>query len=211
MSAAAPEVEERKVVTALFSDLVGFTSLSERCDREEVAAFVTVYGDLARGVVSSFGGAVEKYIGDAVAAVFGFPQAHDDDPLRAVRAGLRLIDVFDELPLLDGQRVQVRIGVNTGEVYARLGVDPSSGETFVTGDVINTAARLQTVAPPMGVVVGEVTHRLSARSIEYVELAPADVKGKASAVRVWRAVREAPAPAMPSRAAPGRSMVGRTR
>ena len=187
LPAASREVEERKVVTALFCDLVGFTRLSEQHDHEMVDAFVVAYGDLTRRVVASFGGAIEKYIGDAVAAVFGFPAAHDDDPLRAVLAGLRLVGVFDELPPLGGERVRVRVGVNTGEVYARLGVDPASGETFVTGDVINTAARLQTVAPPMGVVVGELTHQLTVRAIDYDELAAADLKGKASAVRVWQA------------------------
>jgi class 3 adenylate cyclase len=189
--ACAPCVtEERKVVTALFCDLVGFTPLSERHDHEEVAALLEAYSGLARRIVGEFGGAVEKYIGDAVAAVFGFPRAHDDDPLRAVKAGLRLADEVRGLPPLGDEVVRVRIGVNTGEVYARLGVDPSSGGTFVTGDVINTAARLQTAAPPMGVAVGELTHRLTESSIEYEELPPADLKGKAEAVRVWRAVRE---------------------
>ena len=185
-----PVFEERKVVTALFCDLVGFTTLSERHDHEEIDAYLAAYSAAARRVVTLFGGAIEKFIGDAVAAVFGFPLAHDDDPLRAVRAGLRLVDELRALPPLGDDRVQARIGVNTGEVYARLGVDPASGQTFVTGDVINTAARLQTVAPPMGVAVGGLTQRLTARFIEYAELPAADLKGKAQAVRVWQAVGE---------------------
>ena len=198
-------------MTALFCDLVGFTSLSERHDHEEVDAFLSAYSTLARKAVSDFEGTVEKYIGDAVAAVFGFPKAHDDDPLRAVRAGMRLVEGVAGLPPLGDDVVSVRVGVNTGEVYARLGVDPATGQTFVTGDVINTAARLQTVAPPMGVAVGELTHRLTARSVEYEELPPADLKGKAEAVRVWRVVREVGGRAGPG-ARPGvrvRSWAGR--
>ena len=196
-------------MTALFCDLVGFTALSERHDHEEVDTFVASYSDMARRVITSFGGAVEKFIGDAVVAVFGFPAAHEDDPLRAVRAGLHLVEALAELPSLGDERVQVRIGVNTGEVYARLGVDPSSGGTFVTGDVINTAARLQTVAPPMGVVVGELTHQLTARAIDYEELAPADLKGKARAVRVWRARAETAAHTTVLPAASRGALVGR--
>ena len=116
--------EERRVVTTLFCDLVGFTALSERNDPEVVDAFLRRYYAVARRVVESYGGTVEKFIGDAVVAVFGVPTLHEDDPERAVRAGLRLVDEVDALPGIGGQAVEVRVGVNTGEALVRLDVDP---------------------------------------------------------------------------------------
>ena len=121
-------------------------------------------------------------------AVFGFPKAHDDDAERAVRCALRLVEAAGELSWPDGDPLQVRVGVNTGETYLHTDVDPASGETFLTGDAVNTAARLETAAPPGGVVVGEVTHGLTSQTIAYQKLAPLVLKGKRQPVAAWLAV-----------------------
>ena len=118
--------EARRVVTTLFCDLVGFTALSERNDPEVIDALLHRYYSAARRVIESYGGTVEKYIGDAVVAAFGVPTLHEDDPERAVRAGLRLVDEVDALPGIAGQAVEVRVGVNTGEALVRLDVDPGA-------------------------------------------------------------------------------------
>ena len=183
-----PFTEERKVVTTLCCDLVSYTSHSEAADHELIDAMLQRYNALAKRLVEGHGGVVEKFIGDAVLAVFGFPAAHDDDAERAVRAALKLAAAAGELAWPDGDPVQVRIGVNTGETYVHLGVDPASGETFLTGDAVNTAARLQTAAPIGAVVVGELTQRLSAAAIAYEELPPVTVKGRREPLAPWRAV-----------------------
>jgi class 3 adenylate cyclase/tetratricopeptide (TPR) repeat protein len=181
--------EERKVVSVLFVDLVGFTARSDRADPEDVQSTLRVYHDLLRREIERFGGTVEKFIGDAVMAVFGAPVAHEDDAERAVRASLRITDAIAELneerPDLD---LAVRGAINTGEALVTLGARPERGEGFVTGDVVNIASRLQAVAPVGGVVVGELTHRATRPSIEYEELEPVAVKGKGDPVRIWRAV-----------------------
>ena len=129
--------EERRVVTTLFCDLVGFTAISERNNPELVDVMLRRYYAAARRVIESYGGTVEKYIGDAVVAAFGVPTLHEDDPERAVRAGLRLVDEIDALPGIGGERIEARIGVNTGDVLVRLDVDPASGEGFLTGDAVD--------------------------------------------------------------------------
>ena len=179
---------ERKVVTSLFCDLVGFTTMSEDSDPEDVQALMSGYFAAARSAIEAFGGVVEKFIGDAVLGVFGVPAAHEDDPERAVRAGLRIVDAVEGLTRLDGSPLQLRVGVETGEVLVRLDVAPGSGEGFVTGDAINTAARIQSVSPVMGVAVGGVTFDATRLVFDYRELAPATVKGKSAPVRVWQAV-----------------------
>ncbi len=184
-----PLTEERKVVTAVFCDLVGYTSHSEVADHELIDELLHSYSALARELVESYGGVVEKFIGDAVLAVFGFPHSHDDDAERAVRVGLRLVDEASRLTWPDGEPVQVRVGVNSGETYVRTDVDPGSGETFLTGDAVNTAARLETAAPPESVVVGELTHRLSKRHVVYEEIPSLTLKGKSRPVRAWLARR----------------------
>src|SRR6266508_3034157 len=150
--------EERKVVSVLCVDLVGFTARSDRADPEDVRSTLRVYHDLLKREIERFGGTVEKFIGDAVMAVFGAPVAHEDDAERAVRASLRITDAIAELneerPGLD---LSVRAAVNTGEAVVTLGARPEHGEGFVTGDVVNVASRLQGVAPVGGVVVGDVT------------------------------------------------------
>ncbi len=170
--------QERRTVTTLFCDLVGFTSLSEHNDPELVDAFLRRYYSVARQAIESYGGSVEKFIGDAVVAVFGVPTLHEDDPERAVRAGLRLIDEVDALPGIGGQPVEVRVGVNTGEVLVALDVDPASGEGILTGDAVNTAARLQSAAPPMAVAVGEATHAATEKVFAFDACHPVTLKGK---------------------------------
>src|SRR5688572_24695061 len=179
--------EERKAITALFCDLVGFTATSESTDPEDVDRMLRAYHREARRKVESYGGVVEKFIGDAVFAVFGAPSAHEDDPERAVRAALSIVEAVDGLPAVGDARVQVRCGVNTGEAFVHLKVDPGSGEGFVTGDAVNTTARLQSVAPAMGVAVGVSTYEATSAVFDYEELEPATVKGKAEPVRAFLA------------------------
>jgi class 3 adenylate cyclase len=185
----APAGEERKVVSVLFVDLVGFTARSDHADPEDVRATLRVYHDLLRREIERWGGTVEKFIGDAVMAVFGAPVAHEDDAERAVRATLRVLEAIDELneerPGLD---LAVRGAVNTGEAVVTLGARPETGEGFVTGDVVNVASRLQGMAPVGGVVVGELTYRITRDRIVYEELEPIDVKGKERAIPIWRVV-----------------------
>jgi len=185
-----PAAEERKTVSILFVDLVGFTARSDDADPEDVRATLRAYHDRLRTEIERFGGTVEKFIGDAVMAVFGAPVAHEDDAERAVRAALRITEAIEELnaerPGLD---LSVRGAVNTGEAVVALGARPERGEGFVTGDVVNVASRLQGVAPVGGVVVGELTHRATRGPIEYAELEPVEVKGKESRVPIWRVVR----------------------
>jgi class 3 adenylate cyclase len=183
------DVEERKVVTVLFADLVGFTARSEELDPEDVRAILSRYYARLRADLEAHGGAVEKFIGDAVMAVFGAPVAHGDDPERAVRAALAIRDSLEEMNQEDTRLdLQLRIGVNTGEAIVTLGSETASGEGMVAGDVVNTAARLQTAAPQNGVLVGQETFRGTSRRILYEEVAPLDLKGKQDPVRAWLAV-----------------------
>jgi class 3 adenylate cyclase len=169
--------EERKVVTILFADLVGFTGRAERLDPEDVRAMLSPYFARLRSELERFGGTVEKFIGDAVMAVFGAPVAHEDDPERAVRAALAVRDAILELnegePTLD---LHVRVAVNTGEVVVALGARPSEGEGMVAGDIVNTSARLQAAAPVDGILVGETTYRATERAIEYERRGLADIE-----------------------------------
>jgi class 3 adenylate cyclase len=181
--------EERKVVSVLFCDLVGFTSRSESMDVEDVRGTLQPYHALLRRELERHGGTVEKFIGDAVMAVFGAPAAHEDDPERAVRSALAIVDAVAELrerdPAMD---LHVRIGVNTGETLIALGADPARGEGMASGDVVNTAARLESAAPADGVLVGEVTYRATSRVIRYEPADPVTAKGKSEPVPAWRAV-----------------------
>jgi class 3 adenylate cyclase/tetratricopeptide (TPR) repeat protein len=181
--------QERKVVTILFADLVGFTSRSERLDPEDVRATLSPYFARLREELESRGGTVEKFIGDAVMAVFGAPAAHEDDPERAVRSALAIRDAIGEMndhdPELD---LHVRIGINTGEALVSLAANPLQGEGMATGDVVNTAARLQSAAPVDGILVGEATRRATERGIDYREVDPVDAKGKTERVPAWEAV-----------------------
>ncbi|HEV7641909.1 MAG TPA: AAA family ATPase [Gaiellaceae bacterium] len=180
-----PEVE-RRVVTIIFVDLVGFTARAEGLDPEEVQAFLTPYHERVRHEIESFGGVVEKFIGDAVMGLFGAPLAHGDDAERAVRAALVVRDAVGELA--DGD-LQIRIAVNTGEAVVSLGARVALGESMVTGDVVNTASRLQAAAPVNGVMVGEATYRETRGAIEYRATEPVVAKGKEHPVDAWVAVR----------------------
>ncbi len=179
--------EERKVVTALFSDLVGFTALSESADPEDVNAMLTAYFEVARSAIEAFGGVVQKFIGDAVVGVFGVPATHEDDPERAVRAGLRITEDVERLTAVDGSPLLLRVGINTGEALVSLDVTPGSGEPFLTGDAINTASRIQSVAPVSGVAVGQTTFDATNVVFDYEELPAASLKGKSEPVAVFHA------------------------
>ncbi len=182
---AAGAAEERKVVSVLFCDLVGFTSASESTDPEDVRRWLVPYQDLLRETMLAFGGTVEKFAGDAIMAVFGAPTAHEDDAERAVRAGLRVLERLADAEVADV--LHVRIGISTGEAVVALSARPEAGESFVTGDVVNTAARLQTAAPVDAVVVTDRTYQTTKNVFDYEPLEPVLAKGKAEPVVAWRA------------------------
>jgi class 3 adenylate cyclase/tetratricopeptide (TPR) repeat protein len=175
--------EERKVVTVLFCDLVGSTAAAEQQDPEDVRARLSHYNEHVRSELQHFGGTVEKFIGDAVMALFGAPTAHEDDPERAVRAALAIRDWAR-----DEGELEVRIGITTGEALVSVGARPEAGEGMASGDVVNTGARLQTAAPTNGVLVDETTYRATERAIDYREATPVEAKGKSRRVPVWEAV-----------------------
>jgi class 3 adenylate cyclase/tetratricopeptide (TPR) repeat protein len=187
--APASAREERKVVTVLFADLVGFTSRSERLDPEDVRATLTPYFARLRAELERRGGTVEKFIGDAVMALFGAPVAHEDDAERAVRAGLAIRDAIAEMNEQDPSlNLHVRIGIDTGEALVSIGANPLQGEGMAAGDVVNTAARLQSAAAVDGILVGMATHTATERAIEYRDAEPVDAKGKSAPVRAWEAL-----------------------
>jgi class 3 adenylate cyclase/tetratricopeptide (TPR) repeat protein len=169
-------------VTVLFADLVGFTSQAESLDPEDVDAILRPYHEQLRAELERHGGTVEKFIGDAVMALFGAPVAHEDDPERAVRAALAIREA-----MTDDGRLQVRIAVTTGEALVTLGARPSEGEGMAAGDVVNTAARLQSAAPVNGILVDESTYRATRDVVHYEEAEPVSAKGKAEPVPVWEA------------------------
>lgn len=205
ISEESPPRDERRVVTVIFVDLVGFTARAEQLDPEEVRAVLAPYHERVRREIESFGGVVEKFIGDAVMGVFGAPLAHGDDAERAVRAALVVRDIAGELA---GGDLQIRIAVNTGEAVVSLGARPALGESMVAGDVVNTAARLQAAAPVNGVVAGEETYLTTRGAIEYAPTAPVIAKGKEHPVRAWVAVRAITAAGQ--RPISSLSIVGRT-
>jgi class 3 adenylate cyclase/tetratricopeptide (TPR) repeat protein len=174
--------EERKTVSVLFVDLVAFTARSDAADPEDVRATLQPYHERVREELGRFGGTVEKFVGDAVMAVFGAPVAHEDDAERAVRAGLRILEATSELGL------EVRAAVATGEAVVQLGARPEAGEGIATGDVVNTASRLQGSAAPGTLVVGELTFRATRARIDYEALEPVELKGKSGLIPLWRAL-----------------------
>jgi class 3 adenylate cyclase len=190
LSPPAEAAEERKIVSVLFIDLVGFTDRSDRADPEDVRATLRPYHARVKREIERFGGTVEKFVGDGVMAVFGAPVAHEDDAERAVRAAFRIVDAIAELNEEKRELdLAVRGAVATGEAVVALNARPELGEGIVAGDVVNTAARLQNVAPVGGIVIDEPTMRVTEQSIEAEPLAPAALKGKAEPVALWQAVR----------------------
>ena len=176
---------ERRFVSVLFADLVGFTQISEQQDPEAVRDLLSRYFETARQVIEGYGGTVEKFIGDAVMAVWGAPTAHEDDAERAVRAALELVQTVSELTLA-GHPLALRAGVLSGEAAVTPG---RVGEGMVAGDVVNTASRLQSVAPPGVVLVGEATHNATSAAIAYEPAGEQLLKGKQAPVAAWRALR----------------------
>ena len=179
---AGGPVAERRLVSILFADLVGFTTFSEGRDAEEVRELLSRYFELASDVVHRYGGTVEKFIGDAVMAVWGAPVAQEDDAERAVRAALELVDAITTL----GPGIQARAGVLTGEAAVTIG---ATNQGMVAGDLVNTASRLQSAAAPGVVLVGESTQRAAAGAIVFEEAGEQTLKGKQAPVAAWRAVR----------------------
>ena len=167
-------MDRRKTVTILFCDVVGSTELGERLDPEVVRSTMSRYFEIARAVIERHGGTVEKFIGDAVMAVFGIPRLHEDDALRAARAGDELRSAFADAD------VAIRIGINTGQVVTGV------GETLGSGDAFNVAARLQQSASPGEVLVGAETYALVRGAVDVEQLAPLDVKGKADPLNAYR-------------------------
>jgi class 3 adenylate cyclase len=202
--AGEEHAEERRVVTILFADLTSSTALADGMDAEDVRSLLSAFFATMARQIHRHGGTVEKYIGDAVMAVFGLPVAHEDDPVRAIRAALdmqRALRQFNEARLASDPSVpelEMRIGVNTGEVVAASGA--GEGRDFlITGDAVNVAARLQQAAAPGSIVVGPRTYRATSGAVEYRSLPPLTLRGKPRPVRVWEAVAvidagSAPAP-----------------
>jgi class 3 adenylate cyclase len=189
--------EERRRVTVLFADLVGFTERSDQADPEDVRTSLVPFHERAKKDIERYGGTLDKFIGDAVMGVFGAPVAHEDDPLRAVRAALGILRTVQELRAHD-PLLEVRIAVNTGEAVVALGeAGPRIGEA-VAGDVVNTASRMEGLAPIGGVVIGESTYRSVRDRFEVKALPPATVKGKSEPLRLWHVLTERDQAAIPS-------------
>ena len=214
MSAGAivDERDERRVVTVLFADVAGSTALGERIDPEELRVLQGQLFALVNAEVERFGGLSEKFVGDAVLAVFGVPLAHDDDAERAVRAALAVRDAFPRLARdvvrRHGVEIGLRIGVNTGEVVA--GREAAArGELMVTGDAVNVGARLQQRAEPGQVLVGERTRTATRRAVDYASAGTAPAKGKREPLGAWEAIAVVAPPG--ARTAEGLSapMIGR--
>jgi predicted ATPase/class 3 adenylate cyclase len=189
LAPALPAQEVRKTVSIVFSDLKGSTNLGEALDSEALREVMNRYFEEMRAALLRHGGTIEKYIGDAVMAVFGLPTLHEDDALRAVRAAAdmqrRLADLNDELERVWGVRLTNRTGVNTGEVVAG---DPTTGQRLVTGDAVNVAARLEQAAPAMEVLLGDLTYQLVRDAVEVEEVEPLELKGKSERVPAYRLI-----------------------
>src|SRR5512132_2149455 len=189
LAPALPAQEVRKTVSIVFSDLKGSTNLGEALDSESLREVMNRYFEEMRAALLRHGGTIEKYIGDAVMAVFGLPTLHEDDALRAVRAAAdmqrRLGELNDELERVWGVRLTNRTGVNTGEVVAG---DATTGQRLVTGDAVNVAARLEQAAPAMEVLLGELTYRLVRDAVEVEAVEPLELKGKSERVPAYRLV-----------------------
>jgi class 3 adenylate cyclase/tetratricopeptide (TPR) repeat protein len=187
LATPASATTERRLVSVLFADLVGFTTLSESRDSEDVRDVLSSYFDTCRTVVARYGGTVEKFIGDAVMAVWGTPVANEDDAERAVRAALDLVGAVEALGAeVEAPQLKARAGVLTGEATVTLG---ATGEGMVAGDPVNTASRIQSVAEPGSVYVEEATKRSTDSAIAYADAGTYELKGKVQPVRLYRALR----------------------
>src|SRR5262245_21798246 len=189
LAPALPAQEVRKTVSIVFSDLKGSTNLGEALDSEALREVMNRYFEEMRAALLHHGGTIEKYIGDAVMAVFGLPTLHEDDALRAVRAAgdmqRALARLNVELERVWGVTLTNRTGVNTGEVVAG---DPTTGQRLVTGDAVNVAARLEQAAPAMEVLLGELTYQLVRDAVEVEVVEPLELKGKAERVPAYRLI-----------------------
>ena len=204
----ADAAEERKVVSVLFADLAGFTAGSDGADPEDVKARLRPYFARAREEIEAVGGTVEKFIGDAVVGLFGAPTSREDDPVRAVQAAWQVARAIDELNEHDSTlELAIRVAVDTGEVVVDVDSDVGRGETIATGDVMNTASRLQHEAPIGGVVVGERTYQSTQQSFEYEPLPPVTVRGKAAPIPIWQVT----GPRSEQERAPLAPLIGRSR
>ena len=186
-------LEVRKTVTVLFCDVTGSTTLGERQDPEQVRRVMSRYFEVARDVLRSHGGTVEKFMGDAVMAVFGVPVLHEDDALRALRAAAEIRDEIgslnDELERTYGVRIAVRIGVNSGEVIAG---DTLRGHSFAAGDAVNVAQRLEAAADAGEILIGEMTHELARDAIKAEATGPLQLKGREEPVAAFRLLEVLP-------------------
>ncbi len=189
LAAAPAPSEERKVITAIFVDLVGSTARSENLDPEDVKSLVAPYHARVRGELEAHGGTFEKFSGDAILALFGTPKAHEDDPERAIRAALAvrqgIAELNEEDEWLD---LHIRTGIHTGEALVMLGARPGEGEWSAAGDVLNTAARIQSAAPTDGILVSRTTYLATMDSFAFSAAEPIQAKGKAEPVEVWEVV-----------------------
>ena len=184
-----PELkEERKVVSILCVDLVGFVARSDQADPEDIRTTLRPYFTCVRRELVRWGGTVEKFIGDAVMAAFGAPVAHEDDAERAVRAALRIVQAVQELNAAEpGLELALRAAVTTGEAVVARGARTVEGGGIATGDVVNTAARLQALAPVGAVVVDETTYRATRHLVDYEALDPVSIKERVDPMQVWHA------------------------
>jgi class 3 adenylate cyclase/tetratricopeptide (TPR) repeat protein len=189
LEAEAPSAGTRRTVTILFCDATSSTALGEKLDPESLRNLMTRYFDVMREVIEFHGGVIEKFIGDAVMAVFGVPTLHEDDALRACRAAVeireRLAVLDQEIQTEQGATIEWRIGVNTGEVVAG---DASTRQRIVTGDAVNVAARLESAASPGQILLGAETHALVRTAVDAEVVEPLTLKGKANPVPAWRLI-----------------------
>ncbi|HKC78178.1 MAG TPA: adenylate/guanylate cyclase domain-containing protein, partial [Gaiellaceae bacterium] len=186
-SVGPAKAAERRLVSVLFADLVGFTTLSESRDPEEVRELLSRYFDTCRRLIGIYGGTVEKFIGDAVMAVWGTPTAQEDDAERAVRTALDLVTAVAALgEEVGAPELALRAGVLTGEAAVNLAAE---GEGMVAGDLVNTAARIQSAADAGTVLVGDATRRATAAAIAYEPAGEHELKGKAEPLSLFRALR----------------------
>ncbi len=204
------QAEERRIVTVLFADLVGFTSLAEHMDPEQVKRLVDSCFEKLVEVVAEFGGRVDKILGDGMLVLFGAPVAHEDDPERAVRAGLRMQEMLATHVAASGlariDELRMRVGINTGEVL----VGTLAGTDYTAmGDVVNLASRLQAAAPSGGVLVGETTHALTAHTFRYEPAGDLQARGREQTITSWLALQATAPPGGRQRRRRDVSFVGR--